>query len=231
MCARCALFTSATRGRGDAREVVDLAQVVHAHLDHGVAMVLAQPQQHERHADVVVEVALGGEHVVAPAAVRARIAASISLTVVLPLLPVSATHRQREARAPVPRRAAPSAARVSSTMICGIVARRCPRGARRAPPTAPRPSACGDELVPVEALARERDEEVAAARPRGCRCARPSKRAAPPRRRRPRRARLRRGPSSGRRSGSGRVHRGRASRAASATSASLKGWRSPAISW
>ncbi len=43
-------------------QVGDLAGVVHAHLDHGGAMTGAQPQQHQRQADVVVEVADGGQH-------------------------------------------------------------------------------------------------------------------------------------------------------------------------
>ena len=62
MCATPALFTSATVGPRELREVADLAQMVHAHLDHRVAVLVAQAQQRERHADVVVEIAGGGEH-------------------------------------------------------------------------------------------------------------------------------------------------------------------------
>jgi hypothetical protein len=36
--------------------------MVHAHLDRGVAVRRAQPQQGQRHADVVVQVAFGGQH-------------------------------------------------------------------------------------------------------------------------------------------------------------------------
>jgi hypothetical protein len=56
-----------------------------AHLDHRVRCVASQSQQRQRHADVVVQVAAGGEH----RARRARIAAIISLQVVLPLLPAT----------------------------------------------------------------------------------------------------------------------------------------------
>ena len=43
------------------REPRDLAQVVHAAFDGGVAVLLAEPQERERNADFVVEVALGLE--------------------------------------------------------------------------------------------------------------------------------------------------------------------------
>ena len=56
-------------GRGELREIRDLAGVVHAELDHGVAMGLAQLEQRERRADVVVQIAARGKH---GAGLRAR---------------------------------------------------------------------------------------------------------------------------------------------------------------
>ncbi len=49
-------------GRGDACEIGNLAGVIHAHLDHCGAMRGTQTQQGQRQADVVVEIALGGQH-------------------------------------------------------------------------------------------------------------------------------------------------------------------------
>lgn len=49
------------RRPGDVREVGDLAGMVHAHLHHGRLVRGPQAQQRERHADVVVEVALRGK--------------------------------------------------------------------------------------------------------------------------------------------------------------------------
>jgi hypothetical protein len=62
--------------------------VVHAQFHHREAVRGAQAQQRQRHADVVVEVALRGVRRLACAA--RRIAAIICVTVVLPLLPVTA---------------------------------------------------------------------------------------------------------------------------------------------
>ncbi|MDT4834126.1 hypothetical protein FQZ97_677600 [compost metagenome] len=47
-------------GLGERGEIGDFAGVVHAQLDHREAVVLAQAQQRERHADVVVQIALRG---------------------------------------------------------------------------------------------------------------------------------------------------------------------------
>ena len=67
-CSRCALLTSATVGACDRGQRGDLARMVHAEFDHGGAVrVVAQPQQRQRHADVVVEVAGGGQRRVAAA--------------------------------------------------------------------------------------------------------------------------------------------------------------------
>jgi hypothetical protein len=40
------------------REIVDLAEMVHTHLDHRITMLRTQLEQRERHADVIVEIAL-----------------------------------------------------------------------------------------------------------------------------------------------------------------------------
>ena len=57
------------RGRGDARQQRDFARVVHAQFHHAGLVpalgVLAQAQQRQRHADVVVVVAFGGQRIVA----------------------------------------------------------------------------------------------------------------------------------------------------------------------
>ncbi len=42
-------------------QIGDLAMMVGAHLDHRIAMFRIQAQQGQRHADIVVEVALGGQ--------------------------------------------------------------------------------------------------------------------------------------------------------------------------
>ena len=49
-------------GRGDARERCQLARMIHAHFNHGVAMLFAQIEQRERQADVVVEIARRCQH-------------------------------------------------------------------------------------------------------------------------------------------------------------------------
>ena len=52
-------------GVGDAAEELDFAQMVGAHLDDGNLGIGGDGQQGQRHAEVVVEVALGGRHAVA----------------------------------------------------------------------------------------------------------------------------------------------------------------------
>jgi hypothetical protein len=85
-CSRCALLTSATVG-WRWRPAGDLAGVVHAQLDHRGGGARPQAQQRQRHADVVVEVALRGQ-AASPCQAR-RMDAIICVTVVLPLLPVT----------------------------------------------------------------------------------------------------------------------------------------------
>ncbi len=54
--------------RREARQVVDLAGVVHAHLDHCRMMLRTQLEQGQRQSDVVVQVALGRQHTLGRAA-------------------------------------------------------------------------------------------------------------------------------------------------------------------
>ena len=49
-------------GRGNAGQRRQLAEMVHAHFNHGVTVVSAQIQQGERQADVVVEIARRRQH-------------------------------------------------------------------------------------------------------------------------------------------------------------------------
>ena len=49
-------------GRGNAGQRRQLAEMVHAHFNHGITVVFAQIQQSERQADVVVEIARRGQH-------------------------------------------------------------------------------------------------------------------------------------------------------------------------
>ncbi len=145
----------------------------HAHLDDRVAVPRREPQQRQRHADVVVEVALGLEHRVG-AGRRGRMAAISSLVVVLPFEPVMATTLSPRIAAPVrARRASPSACAASSTSITAASTRerRAPARAPTTTPRAPAATACRGEVVAVEALAADRDEQRARRARRGCRCA------------------------------------------------------------
>ncbi|MNC85979.1 hypothetical protein D3C83_16060 [compost metagenome] len=49
-------------GRGKPSQVANLFSVIHSHFDHRVAMLRLEFEQHQRHADVVVQVSPGGEH-------------------------------------------------------------------------------------------------------------------------------------------------------------------------
>ena len=120
---------------------------------------LLQPQQRQRHADVVVQVAGGGERAVADAR-RAGSRAIICVTVVLPLLPVTAISGSCELRAPG-RGECCSAASVSRDLRGRRSAgrRRAPRSASAADRAGR--ARCGEEVVAVEALAAQRDEQVA----------------------------------------------------------------------
>ncbi len=147
-------------GRGrDAREVIDLAGVVHAHLDHRVAMVLAQLEQGERHADVVVEVALGGEHRRARAAMCGQDCREHLLHRRLAVAAGERHQRQREARPPVRGEPPERKARIRDHHLRKRgLARQLARHERGGGAAARR---FGDEVVGVEALAPDRDEEIA----------------------------------------------------------------------
>ena len=49
-------------GSGDAGERIELAEMVHAHFDNGITLLRPQGKQGERQADMVVEIAGGGQH-------------------------------------------------------------------------------------------------------------------------------------------------------------------------
>ena len=44
------------------REIVDFAEVIHTHFDHCITVRGTQPQQRQRHADVVVQITFCREH-------------------------------------------------------------------------------------------------------------------------------------------------------------------------
>lgn len=73
----------------DAREHGQLAEVVHAHLEHGRLAVRLQPQDADRQADLIVIILFRPLR----AQCRAQGAAIISFVVVLPTLPVMPTQR------------------------------------------------------------------------------------------------------------------------------------------
>ena len=72
-------------------EIGDFALVVHAELDRAPAVQMPQSEQREGQADLVVEIAARGQHGGLVCDVSAKIAASISLTVVLPFDPAIPT--------------------------------------------------------------------------------------------------------------------------------------------
>ena len=49
------------RRRGDCRQARDFARMVHAHLDHGRLVLLAQAEQGQWHADFIIQVAARGQ--------------------------------------------------------------------------------------------------------------------------------------------------------------------------
>src|SRR5699024_2106799 len=111
---RRSIGDQANIGPGNIGQPGNIARLAGAHFDHGMAMLFIQPGQRQRHAQLVVVIALGGQHFgTAP-----QTAASISLTVVFPLLPVTPitlTFRlRRQARA-----ISPMARATSATTSCG----------------------------------------------------------------------------------------------------------------
>ena len=142
------------------RQPRDLARMVHAQLDHADAVLRAQAQQRQRHADVVVEVALRRERARRRSQAR-RIDAIICVTVVLPLLPVTAISGSCEAARASRRPARRSARqRVGAPRSPGRPASARPRcGDRRDRAGARAPAA--RKSLRIEALALQRDEQVA----------------------------------------------------------------------
>ena len=144
-------------GRRDAREVGDLARVVHAELDRAAAMLRAQAQQSERQADVVVEVAERREHRLV-ACVPPQDRSEHLLYGGLAVGAHDRDERRCKALPPVARKVAESQPRVldherRQRLLAGVAPvdhRRC--GAAR--------GSLREELVPVEALAAQRHEEL-----------------------------------------------------------------------
>ena len=125
-----------------------------------------------------------------PAAAR-KIAAIISFTVVLPLLPVTATTgMSKRLRQNVGERAERAQRVVDGDQVAGDAASRVPRSTSAA--AAPRRSAPRDEVVAVEALALQRDEQIAAGE--AARIGRDARERERRRRRRSHRPRARRSP-------------------------------------
>jgi hypothetical protein len=155
-CSRCALLTSATVGAAR-REHVGLARMVHAQLDHREAVRGRQPQQRQRHADVVVQVAGRRE----PCVGADRCREDRRDHFLDGRLAVAARHgdeRQREALAPAMRERAERGARLAAFDDRHREARRHVRDQRRG--CAAR-GHVAEEVVRVEALALQRDEQVA----------------------------------------------------------------------
>ena len=97
---------------------------------------------------------------------RDRIAAVISLAVVLPLLPPTADDRHRRSSRQRLRQLLQRAKRVRAR---GSAAARTGTARSTSAPTAPRAARCGDELRAVEVRAAQRDEQRARRRACGCR--------------------------------------------------------------
>jgi hypothetical protein len=153
-CSRWALFTSATVG-ARCRPGRRSRRVVHAQLDHADLVPGAQAQQRERQADVVVQVALRRE--VLSGCQARRMDATICVTVVLPLLPVTAISGSGNWLAPGFRQLA------QRGLLSPLRCRASRRAAARLRDGGDRAlvARLGDEVVGVEALAAQRDEQVA----------------------------------------------------------------------
>ena len=146
------------RRRSDRGEPGDLADVVHAELDHAGAMTGAQAQQGERHADVVVEIAFGGERALASPGAKDR-----GNHLRHRGLAVAAGHggqRQIEATAPRRGQIAEGDARIGDLdagetgLVEPALGQGCDRTSRLG---------FGEEVVGVEALAAQGHEKIAGA--------------------------------------------------------------------
>ena len=142
----------------DGGELRRLAGMVHADLDRGRRMLRAQTEQRQRQADRVVEVAFGREHPRA-AEMRAQDRREHFLDRRLAVAADDGDDRKREPRAPVRRQHAEGAQRIRhGDEIARERIRPVERDERGDGALLPRGV---DEIVPVEALALERDEEIA----------------------------------------------------------------------
>ena len=158
-CSRCALLTSATVGCGDR------GQVARSRPDGScparpppARCAPAQAQQRQRQADVVVQVALRRQRRVADCQAR-RIDAIICVTVVLPLLPVTAISGSVEAARARRAASSPSASCVSATSRPAGRRRQRPRSASAA--TAPLACASARKSWASKRSPLQRDEQVA----------------------------------------------------------------------
>ena len=124
-------------GPGDPGQIGDLARMVHAHLDHGVAMGSAQSEQRQRHADVVIQVALGREHLLDLASLRSQDRGNHFLHRGLAAAAGERHHGNGEAAAPVTGQLTQSKARILDNQQTG----NRPRPGRAAlPARRPRPA-------------------------------------------------------------------------------------------
>ena len=145
-------------GCGQARQVVDFACMVHAHFQYGVLMRLAQAQQHQRQADVVVEIAFGMEHGGVRSGVRPQDRRQHFLDRGLAVAAGDGDHRNGEAPAPGGSQPAQCQAGIVDTdggghIGClGLVEHRADRTL---------PQRLGGEPAAVELFAAQRDEEIA----------------------------------------------------------------------
>ena len=142
----------------DGSELRRLARMVHAELDRGRGMLRAKTEQRQRKADRVVEVAFGREHPRA-AEVSAQHRRQHFLDRRLAVAADDGDDRKRKPRAPVRRQLAERAQRVRHGDEIARESIRPVEGDERGDRALVARGV--DEIVSVEALALERDEEVA----------------------------------------------------------------------
>jgi hypothetical protein len=156
-CSRCALLTSATGGRGQRGQQRDLARVVHAELDHGHAVRPARRRSSVSGTPMWLFRLPAVAKAASPTQAR-RMAAIICVTVVLPLLPVTAISGQLKLARQPPASCCSAGQRVGHLQAgqAGIGdAAFGQRGGRAGG------AGLRQEVVGVEALAAQRDEQVA----------------------------------------------------------------------
>ena len=145
--------------RGDAREAGDLAAMIHAELDGAPAVRRPHLEQRERHADVVIQVAGGGEHRLI-AGVAPQDCGEHFLHRGLAVGAGDGDEHRCEARAPVARELAKRALAVlhddDRKRIRPLIVVIDHGGGRAAP------DGGIEEVVPIEALAAQGDEEFIA---------------------------------------------------------------------